>query len=129
MLAKDKDNGYIIYRFGNDDKIELEFPSKITESWKEFKYNYYFRGGGKQNAGIDIDNLKFSNKDFEYVIYMTYDAGDDDREESVVVGVNVHNLKTGKVTEIKGDADSITNSLQGFRTNGLLEIDLEMGLE
>jgi hypothetical protein len=28
MFARDKNNMYAIYRFGKDDKIELEFPEK-----------------------------------------------------------------------------------------------------
>jgi hypothetical protein len=61
VLAKDKENEYIVYRFGTKDKIELEYPEKNKESWSKFTYGYYSRGGGKQNLAMELESIFFSN--------------------------------------------------------------------
>ncbi|NUY82351.1 hypothetical protein HUK80_15710 [Flavobacterium sp. MAH-1] len=122
-LAKDKRNKYLVYRFGTINKTELEFPNKNLDSWKVFTYSYYFRGGGKQNARMDLDNLWFVNEGFEYLIFSSYNAGDDEISESFEVGLKITNLKTGKETIINGIENSVVGSLQQFRTNNLIKID------
>ena len=72
MLAKDKDNRYLIYRFGTKDKIEFEFPDKNESSWTKFKYSYYSRGGGKRNAAQDLIHISFINNGYKYFLYDTY---------------------------------------------------------
>ncbi len=128
MLAKEKNNKYLIYRYGTENKIELEFPIKDLKSWDKFTYNYYFRGGGKQNAGLDIDNLKFENNGYKYIIYAVYSAGDEENEESYDFGILIYDKKN-KVTRIKGKTETEVGSLQSFRTNTLVKIDLESELE
>lgn len=130
LLAKDKANKYMVYRFGTEENAELEFPSRNPESWKKFRYNFYFRGGGKQNLGLDIDNLKFVNNGYEYVLYTSYSAGDADEnaEESYSIGINVRD-EDGEETRILGDPKTQTGNLNGFRTNKLIKIDESMQLE
>lgn len=129
MLAKEKNNRYIIYRFGTESHIDFEFPKKDSTSWSHFTYNYYFRGGGKENAGLDIDNLIFDNLGFKYVVFSSYAAGDEKNQESFSIGIIITDKKNNKKTIIKGRKNSEMGSLQGFRTNELIKIDLEAGLE
>ncbi|AZB31671.1 hypothetical protein [Chryseobacterium balustinum] len=97
-LVKDKTNKYIQYRFGTKTKVEMEFPAKKTkESWKQFTYNSYHRGGGKQNAGMDLNYLFFKNNNYKYLIFKTYHAED----ESFSTGITITDIK-GKETEITG---------------------------
>ncbi len=60
-VNKDKENKYIIYRFGTKDKVEFEYPNKLESSWTNFKYSYYLRGGGVQNEAMDMNSLEFVN--------------------------------------------------------------------
>src|SRR5882724_5416344 len=55
VLVKDKSDKYIIYRFGSKTKIEFEFPEKNKSSFSKFKYSFYLRGGGSDNAGMDLN--------------------------------------------------------------------------
>jgi hypothetical protein len=121
-LAKDKNDQYIVYRFGTNEKIEFEFPDKTKNSWEKFKYSYYLRGGGKQNEGMDLNFAAFTNSDFKYVLYSTYYAITEKSE----VGIKVFNLKTGEITNIKGKTKTIKGTLVDFRFNELLEIDDEL---
>lgn len=119
MLAKDKNDEYIIYRFGTKNKIELEFPNKTKESWNRFKYSYWLRGGGITNEGIDLNYIAFINNEYKYIIYNTYYA----TGNKTSVGIKVINLKTSKIADIKGIKKTQKGTLVDFRDNRLLKID------
>lgn len=123
MLAKDKQNKYLVYRFGTKDKIELEFPGEKNEqSWKKFKFSYYLRGGGKANAGRENDHVYFYNNGFRYTLYRDYDAGDDKTPESFVEGVTVTRLKDYKeISKITALENSAKGGFYDLRSNGLIE--------
>ena len=117
VLAKDKSNDYIIYRFGTSKKIELEFPEKNKESWSKFTYSYYFRGGGIQNAGIEIMSVYFRINDFEYMIYEDYYSESDE----IKTGVLVIDLTSKKEFDILGNYKTKKGSFNDLRESGLLK--------
>jgi hypothetical protein len=118
VLAKDKANEYIIYRFGTKTKIEFEFPEKSKDSWSKFKYSFAFRGGGISNSGIDLNYVYFTNNNFQYVIYDTYFS----EGEKYNIGVKIIDLNTNKIIDIKGLRKTQKGNLIAFRDNNLLEI-------
>ena len=97
-LTKDKDNKYLVYRYGTKDNIELEFPEKNSDSWKQFTYSFYLRGGSTQNEGMDLNYVAFIHKNYKYVIYETYSAVDNKQS----IGIKLINLTTHKTTVITG---------------------------
>lgn len=118
VLAKDKENEYIVYRFGTENKIEFEYPAtKNKESWNHFTYSYYNRGGGPQNAGMQLKSIFFRNGNFDYTIYYSYYSEDD----SYDVGVEVTNLTTAKNTDIKGILKSLEDNFYSIFNNGLMK--------
>lgn len=123
MLAKDRQNKYLVYRFGSKEKIELEFPEKKNkESWKKFKYSYYMRGGGKANAGRENDHVYFYNNGFRYTLYRDYDAGDDKNPESFVEGIVITRLKDDKqISKIIAVESSVKGGFYDLRSDGLIE--------
>jgi len=118
LLAKDKGNEYIVYRFGTKDKIEFEYPEKTKDSWFKFKYSFYFRGGGKDNEGMDLNYVYFTNNDFQYVVYDTYFSVG----EKLNVGIKIIDLKANKTINIKAKTHTQKGTLVDFRYNYLLEI-------
>ena len=51
----DKDEKYIVYRYGSKNKIELEYPKeKDFSSFKKFEYSEYKRGGGVENSAMEL---------------------------------------------------------------------------
>lgn len=123
VVARDKDYGYIIYRFGTDKKIEMEYPKeKNKSSWKKFTYAHYHRGGGKANAGLEIDNLIFYNAGYKYVIYHDYSAGDDENPEEMKTGIVVEKGDTGKeITNIRANENTVKGGWYDLRTDGYLK--------
>lgn len=121
-FAKDKNNKYIIYRFGTKDNIEFEFPEKSVKSWKKFKYSHYLRGGGKKKLAENLSSVSFVNKDYEYRLYDYYFSESNEYE----IGVLILNLKTRKTTKIRGKLKTKKGTLNGFDGSNLLEIDEEI---
>lgn len=121
VLAKDKNNKYIIYRFGTKDKIEFEFPAKTKESWQKFKYSYYMRGGGNTNDAIDLNYLAFTTNTIKYIIYDTYFSVGNKSS----VGIKIIDLKTTKITDIKGQNKRRKGTLIDFRNNKVIGTDNE----
>lgn len=118
-LVMDKGNEYIQYRFGSKDRIEMEFPlDRNKNSWKQFKYKSYHRGGGKQNAGMDLEYLNFINNGYTYSLFKAYYAEDG----SLSTGITVTDSK-GKSTDINGIHKSIKGCLCNLEDIGLIEKD------
>ncbi|KMQ59318.1 hypothetical protein ACM46_19510 [Chryseobacterium angstadtii] len=118
-LVKDKKNGYIQYRFGSKNRVEMEFPATRTkESWKQFKYNSYHRGGGKQNAGMDLNYLAFTNNQYKYLLFNTYHAED----ESLSTGITVTDSK-GKETNIIGIYKTIKGCMCNLEDSEVVKED------
>jgi hypothetical protein len=121
-LNRDKNNRYIIYRYGTLNEIEFEYPDTTKSSWKKFTYSYYLRGGGVQNEGMDLDYVYFTNKNYKYIIYNTYYAVG----EVSQVGIKIIDQNTGKQTNIKGDIKTRKGNLSDFRDSNLLKIGEEI---
>lgn len=116
-LVKDKQNQYIQYRFGTKSKIEMEFPAERTkESWKKFHYNSYMRGGGKDNAGMEIDNLLFKNNGYEYVIFRTYHSEGEDFSAGIIIKDN-----KGKESRITGNYKTVKGCICNLEATEMIE--------
>lgn len=116
-LVKDKTNTYIQYRFGTKTKVEMEFPTEKTkESWKKFHYNSYWRGGGIQNAGMEVDNLSFKNNGYEYLLFRTYHA----EGEVYSAGIIIKDSK-GKETRINGNYKTVKGCICNLEDTKMIE--------
>jgi|SRR5690606_38844434 len=117
VLVKDKNNAYIQYRFGSENKIELEFPNERTaESWEQFAYNSYWRGGGKENSGMEIDNIQFMNNGYTYLVFRAYFA----ENEKNTAGIIVTDSK-GKESRINGVSQTIKGCICNLENTGMIE--------
>lgn len=112
---------YIIYRYGTEDKIELEYPVKTDDSWSLFTYSYYLRGGGPDNDGLDLNYLSFKNDGYTYELYEEYDSESD----IPLIGIKVTNQETNEETDIPGDSNSMNGTLISLRDNAKIKINAE----
>lgn len=77
-VCKEKKGRYLVYRFGNKNKIELQVPAVLdSSSWQRFSFSGYNRGGGKENAAMHFAYLSFRNKDVIYEVYNLWNSEDD----------------------------------------------------
>lgn len=110
-ICKDTLDKYLIYRYGTEEKVELEFPKDKSKSWDLFRYNYYLRGGGIQNEGMDENNLSFTIGKYEYKIYDNYYS----RGELYETGIVVFDAENYVEKTFKGEIDSKKGSLMSLR--------------
>lgn len=111
-ICMDKNEGYIVYRFGTSEKVEMEYPeNKDKSSFEKFEYSYWLRGGGIKNAGIDLNYLVFSINKFKYVVYHTYFA----EGNKLNTGIKVINTQTNRITDFKGIYRTRKGTLSDFR--------------
>jgi hypothetical protein len=96
-------SGHVIYRFGKPGAIEMQFPSDPNQSLTAFTYEHYFRGGGAENEGLDLNSLTFTNSGFVYEVYDHYIAESD----TMFAGVRITNLSSGKKTDIPAASRAI----------------------
>jgi hypothetical protein len=113
LLAKEKADKYIVYRFGSAGNVELEFPADKSDSWQAFQYSYYLRGGGPANAGMELNYVYFSRSGFRYIIYDNYFSESDEYH----TGIRVINLETEKTVNIKGVYNTRQGNMASLRDN------------
>ncbi|HEX7722732.1 MAG TPA: hypothetical protein VF397_11280 [Pyrinomonadaceae bacterium] len=75
------ERGYLQYRFGLPDKIELEFPKSRTRTQPQFQYTHYFR------AQFDLTEISFTINGYEYQV--TDDYNGEEKPAQSIQGVSV----------------------------------------
>ena len=111
-----KDDSYIVYRFGTKNKVELEFPENKADSWEKFIF-YHQRGDAStmEQSGVNWygEYLFFTNSGYKYEIYNVSSVKANGETEEKV-GINVTQLSTNKVTDIKGIPSSRKGDLSAL---------------
>lgn len=93
-ICKEKNGNYIVYRFGTKDKVEMQYPAKPdSNSWQQFTFQGYMRGGGKQNAAMRFGYLNFNNNGVDYEVYDTWSSEDD--KESCGISIKMEKKTVG----------------------------------
>lgn len=90
------ENEYIVFRMGKPDNIELIYPENKSNSWQIFSYEYYFRGGGPDNEGVDLNYLLFSTDESSFEIFEEYTS------DSESAGIKITKQKAEE-TILKGE--------------------------
>jgi len=111
-VCREKNDQYIVYRFGTEKKIELEYPNKLdSTSWQQFTFKGYSRGGGKANAAMWYGFLHFVNENAQYEVYETWNSEDDNEYCGITVKVIQKDIKmVGLLKTRKGHLLSLDNS-------------------
>jgi hypothetical protein len=105
-ICKEKKGKYLVYRFGTKDKIELQFPGNLENSWKQFHYRGAWRFGGKANAGFGTLELKFKNVNTSYRLFEEWN----DEDGSTDFGLEIETTGT-KAKRLVMDTSSQIGSL------------------
>ena len=110
-LCIDTNQQYLVYRFGSENKVELEYPKDKTKSWELFVYSFYYRGGGKENAALDLNELTFKKGDYSYKVYQYWSAETEETE----CGIEVKNTRKNRISTIRCNPLEILGSLGSLR--------------
>lgn len=104
-------NSEPVFRLYRNQELLLQHPEEPDSGAREFYYSYYFRGGGVDNAGLDLNYLYFTLMDTLYVLYDTYSA----EEASHQAGLKLYNLKNELLKIFPARMNSLQGSLTEFR--------------
>jgi hypothetical protein len=116
VLAKEKGNDYIVYRFGTKDKIELEYPKQHKGSWETMTGSHYMRGG-TTDLNMELKYVFFTIRNYQYVVYEN--VMPDGRN---VIGVRVYDRKQNiKKTDISGKLDTQEGDLSIIIDSDLIQ--------
>jgi hypothetical protein len=102
----EKNNEYLVYRYGGKDDVEFEFPDDVKVSYDKFTFSEnwtsIFRGY----------YLEFTNQDYKYTVYQKLTL-DDYRShvESTECGVYVKKISAENVSELTGNPETIMGAL------------------
>ena len=108
-LCRQKDNTYLVYRFGSIKKVELQYPAAPgRSSWKLFRYSGYVRSGGAQNDALESYTISFVNNGVNYKIH------EDGNYKRPFVSVGIAVTINKKQTALTGDIRSATGSMGYF---------------
>jgi hypothetical protein len=107
VLAVDTNREYLVYRYGTDITIELEFPEVLSTSRDAFKFSRYMRGGGMANEGLELYYLYFTRGNYRYVVVQEYSAA----TEITNYGIKVIQLSTGETTLSSADPATVNGTL------------------
>lgn len=94
-VCMDTDEGYLVYRFGTRESLELEYPSDKEQAWDQFTYDYSTKDAH--------NSLQFENGGFRYEVYQEDYA----TSAELKVGVKVTELATGNESDMAGLPDSL----------------------
>jgi hypothetical protein len=78
----DKEHGYLQYRYGLPEKIELEFPSSRTGTQQMFQYTHYMR------YQVDLTEINFEIDGYQYQIFDDYNGEEKPRISTEGVSVS-----------------------------------------
>jgi len=108
-VATANDGSYIVYRFGKENAIELEYPANFDDSdtddsnsWDKFTHKYHVRDVGDNGLALEMSYLEFRNYGYTYRVY---DAYSEEFAKSFV-GVIVVEHSTGNEYDIRAVPDS-----------------------
>lgn len=111
-ICEGESSAYLVYRFGEVGGVELEYPHEQNEeSWSEFRYSGYFRGGGVINDARGDYTLSFVNSGVEYTVFQNWSLGN--KEYNLGVFVDAPNVST----VLKANKDTQSGSLELLNGN------------
>ena len=112
-----KDESYIVYRIGTQNKVELEYPENKAGSWEKFNF-YHQKGdaGTIEKFGVNWygEYLFFTNGGYRYEIYTVQTWKEEGKPEERI-GITVTHVVTHNSTTIKGIPSSKKGDFSGIR--------------
>jgi len=107
----EKNDAYIVYRFGTRENIELEFPQNKADSWSHFTYEWSW--GQLYNSYW----IKFNNGGYSYSVNYDLDFDGYQNFQRINCWINVRNISTEKATRLTGVRESIIGGLADLPDN------------
>lgn len=121
-IAIDKNQKYLVYRYGAPGHVELTYKKHRNERKNKFRFIK------EDNAGYQryyIRNLIFTNNNYQYTVYDNYIESHITALDGT--GIKIINTKTLETILIKGDEDSKQGKLDYLQTLKWIKVTKIMG--
>jgi predicted RNA-binding protein len=113
VIAYEKQQNYVVFRYGTNEKVEVEIRESKTTAEKKFKYSFFKRGTPKHTNYLDLNYLNVNVGATQYVIFEDYIALGVEPE----IGIIITDANIGDRKEIKGDITTKKGTLNFFKEN------------
>lgn len=113
ILAEDTLKKAILFRYGKEGDIQIEFPYHKENSYSKFR----FASGFDTLALKEFNYIQFRDKGYLYRICDEYYSTGNIRK----VFLRVYDCKAGEVNDFVGKPNASKGGLEVFRNNGKLE--------
>ena len=118
-LSLDTVSNILIFKNGAAKENLIVVKDALKDESPVFIYSYYFRGGGKDNAGLDLNYVRFNHENRDYELFDEFSAED----EAYAVGLRINDLGSGYEHAIEGKYESIRGSIIDFRWNEMIPVE------
>lgn len=87
-INADKNQGYIVFRYGDKDSIKFQYPKELNEkSWSSFNYSSFIQNSNKIDAEEKF-RLSFFYNGIRYTIHQNLHIPTEDEElELIITGI------------------------------------------
>ncbi len=111
-VAVDKNEEYIVVRFGTCDSVQLTYPTALDEaSWKALDFSTHVYTRGRLEYKMDLNYLYFDIEDQRYVVYETYFED----TKKLTFGVKIIDLKTMVSKNYPAKPNTVIGTLDPLR--------------
>ena len=118
VIAHEKQQNYVVFRYGTKDKIEIEVIESKTTADKKFKYSFFSKGTQGKFNYLDLNYLCLNIGSIQYVVFEDYVS----IHEQPEVGIIITDANIGDRKEIRGVAATKQGTLTGLKESELIEI-------
>lgn len=109
VVAQGINPSYLVFRYGNDQNLELEFPAKSENSWERFQFILFRDSDGKTDNDAKDFFLEFNQ---DYKKYSLYEYNCFDPNKPSVYGLEVRDLNGKLISNEKAIPSSIKGSFK-----------------
>ncbi|WP_459619474.1 hypothetical protein [Burkholderia sp. 3C] len=104
------ENGYVQYRFGASNKIELEYPAQVVPPLAQFQISHIYGGN------LNFIHIKFKSDVYDYVVYKGFPSG-------------VYVLREGRLVVNMACDRGVSAGLNENMFNGLITVPPVAGVD
>ncbi|MCX6550870.1 MAG: hypothetical protein NTY02_07675 [Acidobacteria bacterium] len=110
-VCRARSDEYLVYRSQAPRGVVEQFPARLEGSWGQFELSSYFRGGGVQNAGLDLTGLRFNGPHGDVEVFQDWSAA----SNKWLVGLTLTDRGTGKPVTLDADPSTQLGALSRLR--------------
>jgi len=119
-LTQDTVSNSLVFRYGTPSNWEIVFTDDLDDDEAIFSSSGYFRGGGIDNAGLDLNYLHFNYDGYNYTLFDEWSAEGETHEHGVRIDAT-EGSTTPDVDDISAIESSVTGGISYTMFEGLTQ--------